>query len=582
MTNLINLGESPGATIALDLERLIETRLLVQAMSGGGKSWAIRRLCEQSYGQVQQIVLDLEGEFPTLRERFPDYVIASKGGDAVCAPSRARQLARTVNRLGVSLIADMSELEAHDRVRFVRLFLEELVNLPRADWRPALVIIDEAQHFVPEKGSAESARAVIDLSTRGRKRGLCPVLATSRLAKIHKDATADLTNKLIGRTVQDIDRHRAADELGFRSKDEALALGQLEDGDFWALGPAFWSLALKAEPERLPAVTRFHVGGVKSRHPTPGARALVAPPAPPPKMRKLLAKLTALHDEADREIAALAAAKVEIARLGRELKAVQRRKPVDNIATPTTKPAPCGHAAQLRALERDLATAKRAIGLASGERDELRDALAAFQAWYENARDALAKMAREIAANVQGMKPPGAVVRRRALPVVPAFGEGGGPPEFLPSPTEWHNAQGDRVNIQGQGARSAARDVPTLDPMGVEGKGITGGAIRMVQQLTRVYPTGLTEPQLSVLAKVKRSGGSFGTYLSRIRTAGLAMREGEFWILTEAAAEKLDVAHQVPQSRDETIALWRGILTGGARRMFEALLEAGPIGLTYA
>ena len=80
MTNLINLGESPGATIALDLERLIETRLLVQAMSGGGKSWAIRRLCEQSYGQVQQIVLDLEGEFPTLRERFPDYVIASKGG----------------------------------------------------------------------------------------------------------------------------------------------------------------------------------------------------------------------------------------------------------------------------------------------------------------------------------------------------------------------------------------------------------------------------------------------------------------------------------------------------------------------
>src|SRR5689334_16314253 len=32
----------------------LDTRLLIQANSGGGKSWLIRRLLEQSHGKVQQ------------------------------------------------------------------------------------------------------------------------------------------------------------------------------------------------------------------------------------------------------------------------------------------------------------------------------------------------------------------------------------------------------------------------------------------------------------------------------------------------------------------------------------------------
>lgn len=62
MTN-ISLGSN-----SIDLERLIESKLLIQANSGGGKSWTIRRLLEQSNGKVQQIVLDIEGEFGSLRE----------------------------------------------------------------------------------------------------------------------------------------------------------------------------------------------------------------------------------------------------------------------------------------------------------------------------------------------------------------------------------------------------------------------------------------------------------------------------------------------------------------------------------
>ena len=36
--------------ITLDLTTLIETRLVVQANSGGGKTWAIRRILEREEG----------------------------------------------------------------------------------------------------------------------------------------------------------------------------------------------------------------------------------------------------------------------------------------------------------------------------------------------------------------------------------------------------------------------------------------------------------------------------------------------------------------------------------------------------
>ncbi len=72
-------------SVRIDLPTLLDTKLLVQANSGGGKSWLLRRLLEQSHSKVQQIVIDLEGEFATLREKY-DYVLAGKEGDTPADP----------------------------------------------------------------------------------------------------------------------------------------------------------------------------------------------------------------------------------------------------------------------------------------------------------------------------------------------------------------------------------------------------------------------------------------------------------------------------------------------------------------
>jgi hypothetical protein len=278
-----------GAAVPIQLDRLVESRLLLTANSGAGKSWAIRRLLEQTHGRVQHLVLDPEDEFHTLRERF-DYVLAARhGADCIADPRHATLLARKLLELNASAVIGLHELKAHDRVRFVRGFLEALIDAPRSMWRPALVVIDEAHVFCPQHGQAESSGAVIDLMTRGRKRGLCGVLATQRISKLHKDAAAEANNKLVGRCALDVDMKRAADELGFSGREEQHALRTLPPGEFFAFGPAL------AE-----SVTRMRVGTVATTHPKVGARSAPVPAARE-TARAVLAQLADLPREAEEE-----------------------------------------------------------------------------------------------------------------------------------------------------------------------------------------------------------------------------------------------------------------------------------------
>lgn len=291
--------------VSMDLEKLVDSRLLVQANSGAGKSWAVRRLLEQSHGSVQQIVIDPEGEFSTLREKY-DYILAGKGGDVPADPRSAGLLATKLLELKVSAIIDLYELSPIDRKRFVRIFLDAMTNAPKDLWHPVLVVIDEAHIFAPEKGESEAMGAVIDLATRGRKRGFCAVLATQRISKLHKDAAAECNNKLIGRAGLDIDRKRASEELGFTTKEQNLSLRSLEPGHFFAFGPAISD-----------EVIELQVGPIETTHPKAGSRILSAVTPPTPGVKKILAKLADLPQEAAKEAKTMGELKDEITRLKR-------------------------------------------------------------------------------------------------------------------------------------------------------------------------------------------------------------------------------------------------------------------------
>lgn len=476
----IQIGSGPE----IDLAKLIDTRLLVQANSGGGKSWLIRRLLEQSHGKVQQIIIDLEGEFSTLREQY-DYILAGKDGDTAADPRSAALLAKRLLELNVSAIIDLYELSHQDRKRFVRLFLSAMVNAPKALWHPVIVVIDEAHVFAPQTGSSEAMEAVIDLATRGRKRGYCAVLATQRISKLHKDAVAEMNNKLIGRTGLDIDRKRAAEELGFTTKEDALSLRTLAPGSFFAFGPAISD-----------AVVEVTVGPVNTSHPKAGDRILTNTTPPTEKIKALLGKLADLPAEARQEAETLESLHEQVTKLTRENKRLSKEQPA---------PAP-----QPKTIVKTVVS--------------------------DNGLTALREIQR---------------IAGRAL----------------------GNSQAPKITIDKTTVDDTA-DYPNLFPS--EPKPITGGAMRMLEVLATRYPMTFTKSQLALMAKMSPRSGSYGTYLSRLRSGGyLSEADGQIGI-SDTGLEFVGVTPTEPQTQAEVLAMWSSNLNGGARRMFDYLVQEYP------
>ncbi|MBB5371959.1 ATP-binding protein [Acidocella aromatica] len=241
MTVAIDMGLTmTGGPAVMDLEELLATRLLVQGNSGSGKSHLLRRLLEQSAPWVQQAIIDPEGDFVTLAERFGHLVI-----DAEAHSEQGLQLAGERARSHrVSTVLNLEGLDAENQLRRAAAFLGGLFEAPRDHWYPMLVVVDEAQLFAPAAAGevSDDARklslgAMTNLMCRGRKRGLAGVIATQRLAKLAKNVAAEASNFLMGRTFLDIDMARAADLLGMERR-QAEAFRDLERGQFMALGPA--------------------------------------------------------------------------------------------------------------------------------------------------------------------------------------------------------------------------------------------------------------------------------------------------------------------------------------------------------
>lgn len=305
----IDLGSAPaGGLAAMNLEELLATRLLVQGNSGSGKSHLLRRLLEQSAGLVQQVVIDPEGDFVTLADRFGHTAIEA----ADYSEGEIAAIAARVREHRASVVLNLEGLEVDAQLRCAGLFLNGLFDAPRERWYPVLVVVDEAQLFAPaaagevgEEARRVSLGAMTNLMCRGRKRGLAGVIATQRLAKLAKNVAAEASNFLMGRTFLDIDMQRAADLLGMERR-QAEQIRDLERGQFLALGPA---LGRRPVLVRIGAVETGTRGAAPALAPLPdlsaddrqsllfGALEPAPPPPPPPRpsepVETLLARLDA-------------------------------------------------------------------------------------------------------------------------------------------------------------------------------------------------------------------------------------------------------------------------------------------------
>lgn len=418
----IALGKSGRHTVEVDLDILLTTRMLVQAGSGGGKSHLLRLLAEAFYGKVQVFILDPEGEFATLREKF-GYVLIGQGGDAPLDVRSAPLLAEKLLELRASAVFDLYEAfrsKPIERKAWVKAFLEAVIDAPKKYWRPLIVIVDEAHKFCPEqlpKAADPKEREIISgckdamvaLATVGRKRGFCSVWATQRLAKLDKDASSELLNRMVGMTIEDVDVDRAA-ELMSVSKDERAdfkkSLKIMEPGNFYGFGRAI-------SKDRV----LLKVGPVKTTHPTPGSAGYGdEPPPPPEKVKALLPKLADLPRLVETKAKNEAELRQEVKSLKAQLAKQPAAKPTIQVKETTKEvikkvEVPAVSPKDILRLEASMVVAVTAAG-------KVQDAAAHLRGFVDKLGDQLSKIQQiQRGLTVAPPRPSSSLFMRKAAPV---------------------------------------------------------------------------------------------------------------------------------------------------------------------
>lgn len=304
--------------VTIDLDDIVKGRALFQANSGGGKSYLLRKFLEESNGKIQQIIIDPEGEFSTLREKYDYLLVGKDNADIQIDINHAELLAKRLLETGADAILDLYEMSTFERIKFVKVFVNALVNLPKRLWHPCLVVIDEIHVFAPEssKGRSESLEAVASLASRGRKRGYALIGATQKLSKFHKDVASELNTKFTGRCTLDIDQKRAAQELGMKKHTDLRNLKY----EFFVFGPGIdGTIKVKCYP-------------VKTTHEEIGSTAKIKL-ANPSKIKSMMSDFAELPQEAINELKTKQDLNKKIIEQNLEITQLKRQQPKQDPQT---------------------------------------------------------------------------------------------------------------------------------------------------------------------------------------------------------------------------------------------------------
>lgn len=145
----------------------------------------------------------------------------------------------------------------------------------------------------------------------------------------------------------------------------------------------------------------------------------------------------------------------------------------------------------------------------------------------------------------------------------------------------------DAVRVDDQGVPSAERQRPparaiataSAPPRSVASAQSPGtvpaGCAKPLASLASVYPAGMTEAQWATAAGYKRSGGTWGTYKSRLRGADLIEQKDGRWFATAAGAEAAGDVELPPPPGADLVRWWASRLPG-TMKIAEAMIEAWP------
>lgn len=110
---------------------------------------------------------------------------------------------------------------------------------------------------------------------------------------------------------------------------------------------------------------------------------------------------------------------------------------------------------------------------------------------------------------------------------------------------------------------------------------IRGGALRMLGVLVNGWPMRYTKAQMAVLAKMKITSGTFGTYYNRLKREGFIIESSDGMVdATDMAFDVLGESRQKPPlSPTELYQMWADVLPAGSVKILDKLIEHYPSGI---
>lgn len=484
----------------MDISTFLDKPTAIVGTTGAGKTFAAKGAVERLLELGRRvIILDPTGAWYGLRagadgssERgFPVLIFGGDHADIPIDPTgeAGKALALALAERDVQAIIDTSEMTGGEKNRFLTPFLEHLYAKNKAALH---LIVDEADEVAAQRladGEQRLFGAFDKIVRRGRIKGFRPLMISQRPAVIHKNVLSQIGTLIALKLTSPQDRKAIDDWVkGNADADQAKAvmksLPTLPRGQGWVWSPADDVLKLV----KFPVIRTFD----SSR--TPGDGETVVAPA-----------LTAVDVDALR--AAL-----------KTIPAAETRQSRSAASAEIDERDPC--------IQKMLKEAW-SDGCKTGEERGKTLGAAVALAAVRHALDALRipEMVVDLADSTVAAAP----------------------------------------------ATSSGKELPRVKPVSSKpgSDQLTSGSIDLGAErkplalLAAAYPAGYTEAQWASLAGFKRTGGTWSTYKSRLRSKAAVEQRGNLWFATQAGIDAIGVdIPDMPRTPGERLAMWKAKVAG--------------------
>ena len=343
----LRLDES--GTLRFTLAHLRRQRTIVLGQSGMGKSNTVAAIAEEALSyHIPMSIVDPESEYWSLKSLYDVLVVGrSPHADLEVAPEHMGQLAEWSVSQGVSVIIDLDDYTDDESFALLVPYFQRLWVVCSRIRRDYMVIVDEAQDFIPQSGKTPLKAQLIRIAKKGRKRRIWSVFATQRPQSMDKDYLTQTDLRILHAVSYKHDLDVYSDIIpALPGTELPIAVQKLGKGQAYAI---------YAHVPSLVQIRRRHSFD-PNEEPSPGAE--IAEPALRPLDDAMLDELRetlAAPPDAERM------EKEQLLRHIRLLEARLRKKPADATPRVAAPSHPPGTAEDITRLRAALASAEDAI-----------------------------------------------------------------------------------------------------------------------------------------------------------------------------------------------------------------------------